>query len=171
MISAQGKRVGLSSITTPSRTLVFRVVAFLVCRGHHISYDGKPDYNGKGKGKFLPITGHEGPEGEQMYSSILPSTSALDGGGWSTPHPGRFIPRERPGTRCIGGWVGPSAGLYGCGKSCPTWIRSPDRPARSRSPYRLSYRGPWTPDYTAFKTSKTVRLVTIRLHMEMTSLR
>jgi len=25
------------------------------------------------------LTGHEGPEGEQMYSSTLPSTSALDG--------------------------------------------------------------------------------------------
>ena len=35
----------------------------------------------KGKGKVLPITGHEGPEGEQMYSSALPSTSALDGVG------------------------------------------------------------------------------------------
>jgi hypothetical protein len=32
-----------------------------------------------------------------MYSSTLPSTSALDGGGWSTPRPGRFTPRERPG--------------------------------------------------------------------------
>jgi hypothetical protein len=27
-----------------------------------------------------------------MYSSTLPSTSALDGGGWSTPRPGRFTP-------------------------------------------------------------------------------
>ena len=27
----------------------------------------------KGKGKVLPITGHEGPEGEEMYSSTLPS--------------------------------------------------------------------------------------------------
>ena len=26
----------------------------------------------KGKGKVRPITGHEGPEGEQMYSSTLP---------------------------------------------------------------------------------------------------
>jgi hypothetical protein len=33
--------------------------------------------------------------GEQMYNSILPSTSALDGGGWSAPSPGRFTPRER----------------------------------------------------------------------------
>ena len=42
---------------------------------------------GKGKGKDLPRTGREGSEGEQMYSSTLPSTSALDGGGWSTPRP------------------------------------------------------------------------------------
>ena len=50
----------------------------------------------KGKGKDLPITGHEGPEGEQMYSSTLPSTSALDGGGWSTPRPGPFTPGKDP---------------------------------------------------------------------------
>ena len=45
---------------------------------------------GKGKGKVHPRTGHEDPEGEQMYSCTLPSTSALDGSGWSTPRPGRF---------------------------------------------------------------------------------
>ena len=50
----------------------------------------------KGKGKVLPRTGHEGPEGEQRYSYTLPSTSALDGGGWSTPRPGRFTPGEGP---------------------------------------------------------------------------
>jgi len=27
-----------------------------------------------------------------MYSSTLPSTSVLDGGGWSTSRPGRFTP-------------------------------------------------------------------------------
>jgi hypothetical protein len=31
-----------------------------------------------------------------MYSSTLPSASALDGYGWSTPRPGRFIPRKDP---------------------------------------------------------------------------
>jgi hypothetical protein len=45
--------------------------------------------------------------------------SALDGGGWSTPRPGRFI----PGTHYIGGRVR---------KMSPTTgIRSPDRPAVS----------------------------------------
>jgi hypothetical protein len=39
--------------------------------------------------------------------------------------------------------VGPRAGLDGCGKYAPpTGIRSPDRPARSESQYRLSYPGP-----------------------------
>ena len=50
----------------------------------------------KGKGKGLPRTGHEEPEGEQMYSSTLPSTSALDGGGWSAPRLGRFTPGKYP---------------------------------------------------------------------------
>jgi len=35
--------------------------------------------------------------------------------------------------------VGPRAGLNRCGKSRPTGIRSPDRPARSQSLYQLSY--------------------------------
>ena len=40
--------------------------------------------------------------------------------------------------------MGPRAGLDGCGKSRPppTEIRSPNRPARSQSLYRLSYPGP-----------------------------
>ena len=42
---------------------------------------------GKGKGNVLPRTGHERPEGEQMYNCTLASTSALDGGGCSTPRP------------------------------------------------------------------------------------
>jgi hypothetical protein len=28
-------------------------------------------------------------------------------------------PGKRPGTHCMGGWVGPNAGLDGCGKSHP----------------------------------------------------
>ena len=35
----------------------------------------------KGKGKVHPRTGHEGPEGEQRYSSSLFLTSVLDGRG------------------------------------------------------------------------------------------
>jgi hypothetical protein len=56
----------------------------------------------------------------------------------ATPRP--LYPRERPVTHCIGGWMGPRAGMDGCGKSRPTGIRFPDRPARSESLYRLSYQ-------------------------------
>jgi hypothetical protein len=40
------------------------------------------------------------------------------GGGLSTPFTALY-PRERLGTQCIGGWVGPTASLDGCGKSFP----------------------------------------------------
>ena len=42
--------------------------------------------------KFHPGRGHDGPEGEQWYSSTLSLTWELDGGGCLTPHPGRFTP-------------------------------------------------------------------------------
>jgi hypothetical protein len=53
-----------------------------------------------------------------------------------TPRP--LYPQERPGTHCIRSWVGPA----GVEKLAPTGIRSPDRPGRSASLYRLSYSGP-----------------------------
>jgi hypothetical protein len=53
-----------------------------------------------------------------------------------------LYPLERPGTHCIGGWVGPRDGLDGSENLAPTRIRSPDRPARSESLYRLRYSGP-----------------------------
>ena len=67
-----------------------------------------------------------------MYTSTLPSTSALDGVVGGQHHaPAALPPRERPGTHCTGGWVGPRAGMDECGKSRPppTGIRSPDRPS------------------------------------------
>jgi hypothetical protein len=50
----------------------------------------------------------------------------------ATPRP--LYPRERPGTHCIGGWVGHRAGLGGCGNIATIEIRSPDRPACSAIP-------------------------------------
>ena len=54
--------------------------------------------------------------------------------------PAALYPRERSGTHCTGGWVGPRAGLDMCGKSRPTGFRSSDRPARSQSLYRIRSR-------------------------------
>ena len=48
-------------------------------------------------------------------------------------------PRKRTGTHCIGGWVGPRAGLENLDR---TGIRSPERPDLSESLYRLSHPGP-----------------------------
>ena len=49
------------------------------------------------KGKVHPRTGYEGQQGGvdiQLYSFSL--TWALDGSGWSTPHPGLFTPPPHP---------------------------------------------------------------------------
>jgi len=45
----------------------------------------------------------------------------------------------------LGGWVGPRAGLDGCGKSRRTGLRFPDHPARS-------YLGPNVMDFALFIT-------------------
>ena len=64
--------------------------------------------------------------------------------GWldnATPWP--LYCQERSGTHCIGGWVGPSAGLDGCGKSRPYQDSIPGPFSRSESLYWLHYPGPW----------------------------
>jgi len=54
--------------------------------------------------------------------------------------PRLHYPRERPDTLCIGGWVGPRAGLEGCGKSRPhrDSIPAPSSPKRVAIPTELS---------------------------------
>ena len=92
---------------------------------------------GKSKGKSHPKTGHEGPKGEQMYSCSFFNLGA--GCGWmvnATPRP--LYPQERPGTHCIGGWVGLRAGLDGCGKSRPTTGIRSSSPQRVAIPTELS---------------------------------
>ena len=91
-------------------------------------------------GKVHLRTGHGGPDGEQMYSSTLPSTSAL--GGVGGQHAPAALPPEETRYslyRRLGGPQGRSA--RGAENLTPTGIRSPDHQARSESLYRLSY--PW----------------------------
>ena len=95
------------------------------------------------KGKGHPRTGQEDPKGEQMYSSTLPSTSALDGGVGGQRHDPAALPPGK--TRYpLYSRLGGNHGRSGRGRkiSPPTGNRSPDRPARSESLYRLSYPGP-----------------------------
>jgi len=49
--------------------------------------------------------------------------------------PAALLPGIGPGTYCTGGWTGAK-------NLVPTSIRTPDRPARSESLYRLSYPVP-----------------------------
>ena len=44
-------------------------------------------------------------------------TTALEGARGQRHAPAAFYPRERTGTHCAGGWVGPRAGMDGYGKS------------------------------------------------------
>jgi len=78
-------------------------------------------------------TGHEGPEGEQMYSSSLSLTSALDGGEWTTPRPGHFTPEKYPVAIVQEAWWAPGPVWMGAENLTSTGICSPDRPARSES--------------------------------------
>ena len=70
-------------------------------------------------------------------------TSALRWGWWSAPRPGRFTPGKDPVPIVQeAGWaLGPVR--KGAENLARTVIRSPDRPARSESLYRLRYPGPF----------------------------
>ena len=61
---------------------------------------------------------------------------------WSARRPGRFIHGKDPAPFVQeAGWAsGPV--WTGAENLAPSWIRSPARPGRSESLYRLSYRGP-----------------------------
>jgi hypothetical protein len=77
-----------------------------------------------------------------MYSSTLPSTSALDGGGWSTPRTGRFTPwKYRLSIVYEAGWA-PGPVWTGAENLAPPGIRSPDRLLRRESLQRPRYPGP-----------------------------
>jgi hypothetical protein len=71
------------------------------------------------KDKGHPITGHQGPRGGSRGIALLILYLGARWG-WvvsTTPRP--LYLRERPGTHCAGGWMGPRAGLDVCEKSRP----------------------------------------------------
>ena len=80
--------------------------------------------------------------GEYRYSSTLSLTSVLDRGGWLAPRPGPLYSQERYPVTIVqqAGWA-PGTVWTGAKDFAATGIRSPDRPARSESLYRLSYPG------------------------------
>ena len=75
-----------------------------------------------------------------MYSSTVPSTSALDGDGWSKPRPCRFTPGKDPVPVVQeAGWA-PGPVWESAENLARTVIPLPDRPARSESLYRPARR-------------------------------
>ena len=93
-----------------------------------------------------------------MYSSTLFKTSALEGVGGSAPHPGRFTPGKDPVPIVQEAEWAPGSVWKGAENLAPTGIRSPDRPVRSESLYRLSYPGPFEQN----KGEKNVKLTDLR---------
>ena len=76
----------------------------------------------------------------QRGNSIVSLTSALDTGGWSTPHSGLFTTGEWTDTHFTGGWLDHKTYVE---NFTPTEMRSLERPVRSQSLYWLCNLGPW----------------------------
>jgi hypothetical protein len=68
----------------------------------------------KGKPKGTPNR-PEGPEGGRSIALLFLDLGARRGWVSTTPRP--LYARERPGTHCTGGWVGPRTGLDVCERS------------------------------------------------------
>ena len=66
-------------------------------------------------------------------------TAALEGGEWSAARPGRTLPPGETRYRLYRRLGGPQGRSGRTENLVPTGIRSPDRPARSQSLYRLGY--------------------------------
>jgi hypothetical protein len=67
----------------------------------------------------------------QRYSSTLSLSWGLDGVVSQRHTPAGLSPGKKPGTHRTVSWMGPRPGVGVCGKTRPTGIPSPDRPARS----------------------------------------
>ena len=95
---------------------------------------------GKGKGKFHPRTGHEGPEGEQTYRSTLSLTSMLDGVGGQN-HVPAALPQGKtryPLYRRLGGPQGRSGQVRKISLPHRDSIPGPSSPRRFAIPTDLS---------------------------------
>ena len=86
---------------------------------------------GKGKSKVHPRTGHEGPEGQYVYSCIVSLTSALNGGG--ERHAPAALPKGKTHVLIVQetGWA-PGQVWTGAENLATTGVSSPARPTPQR---------------------------------------
>ena len=115
-----------------STDVIFKIPCNLNCFSNKRPHEIKV----KIKVKFTQEQATKNQRGGYRYSPALSLTSAIDGVGGQR-HAPTALARERPGTNCIGGWVGTRAGLDGCGNS---------------HPYRDSIPGPFSPQRVARPT-------------------
>jgi hypothetical protein len=93
------------------------MLEFVICQSNNLRDGMKASL--KVKVKVHPRTSHEGPEGEQRYSSTLSLNMVLDWVGVQC-HTLTALPQgKRPCTHCTGGRVGPWTHLDWCRKSHP----------------------------------------------------
>jgi len=85
----------------------------------------------------------------ELYSFL---TTALEGVRGQCHAPAALYPREKPGTHCTEGWVGPRVGLDRCGKSRPHRVSIP-RPS-SPQPVAISTELPGPQSF-----SKTIIII------------
>jgi hypothetical protein len=102
-------------------------------------------------------------EGVNVETNIL-LISSLGGSEWSASRSDSFTSQENPGTNCIGGWVGPRAGLADVEKR--TFFNTPGlelrplgRPTRRQSLYRLSPVNKTTDSFMVYLTTLRVAVV------------
>ena len=86
--------------------------------------------------------GHKGPEGDYRYSCTLSLTSALDGGGWTSPRPGPFTPGSDPVPIVQqGGWA-PRPVWTAAQNLAPSSFRTPDLQTHNESLYHRRHSEP-----------------------------
>jgi hypothetical protein len=109
----------------------------------------------------VPRNSPEGPEKGRGIDLLLLDLGTRMGG-WSALSPSRFTPGKDPVSIVReAGWA--TRPVWKCAKNlAPTGIRSPDRPARNQSLYRLSYPDP---EYTWVKYYNHSRLFSRNLHL------
>ena len=72
-----------------------------------------------GRAAHFAFPRYEALQGEWRYSSTLSLTLALDWVDIQCHAPTALPTGKETRNHCTAGWLGPRAGLDGCGKSCP----------------------------------------------------